>query len=154
MFIHCSHRGFCGSTYHYTGHYFWNCQATSCTAWNSIQLDCTDIRRTHAHLTLGTRPSLKLFNIRDIKRYLIVATIAKDGLLVVKRTDALASPRQVLDRLIMALHIKLNHPTAHQLKTIFHRFLYALDMDRAIDQGIHTCHQCATLMSAPHTLSP
>ena len=91
---------------------------TSRTAWNSIQLDCTDLRRTHAHLTQGTRPSRKLTNIRDIKRYLRVATIAKDGLLVVKRTDALASPRecvivprQVLDGLIMALHIKLNHPT-------------------------------------------
>ena len=114
---------------------------TSGTDWNSIQLDCTELRMTHAQLTQGTRPTRKLTNIRDIKRYLRVATIANNGLLVVKRTDALASPRecvivprQILDGLILALHIKLNHPTAHQLKTIFHRFVYALGMDRTIDQ--------------------
>ena len=41
---------------------------------------------THAHLTQGTRPFKKLTNIKDVKRYLNVATIASDGLLVVKLT--------------------------------------------------------------------
>ncbi len=56
---------------------------TSHTAWLSIQAECPDLRRTHAHLQQGTRPSKKLTNIRDFKTYLAVATIAKDCLLVV-----------------------------------------------------------------------
>ncbi len=47
--------------------------------------DGLDLQHTHAHLTQGIRPSNKLTNIRDIKRYLNVATIAKDGLLIAKK---------------------------------------------------------------------
>ena len=60
---------------------------TSHPAWLSIQTECPDMRRTHAHLTQGTRPSKKLNNIKDVKRYLNIATIASDGLLVVKRNE-------------------------------------------------------------------
>ena len=56
---------------------------TSRAAWAATQLDCNDLRRTHAHLTQGTRPSKKLTNCRDVKRYLNNVTIANDGLLVV-----------------------------------------------------------------------
>ena len=65
---------------------------TSRPAWLSIQSECTDLRRTHAHLKQGTRPSKKLNNINNVKRYLNVATIARDELLVVKRTDPLCPP--------------------------------------------------------------
>ena len=58
---------------------------TTRSAWAQIQSQCPDLRRTHAHLKQGTRPSKKLTNIRDVKRYLNVASIAK-GLLVVHRT--------------------------------------------------------------------
>ncbi|CAC5365611.1 unnamed protein product [Mytilus coruscus] len=43
---------------------------TSRNAWISIQTECSDKRRTHAHLRQGTRPSKKLTNVKDIKRYL------------------------------------------------------------------------------------
>ena len=60
---------------------------TSRTAWLTIQSECDDLRRTHAHLQQGTRPSKKFSNVKDVKRYLNVATIAKYGLLVVKRDE-------------------------------------------------------------------
>lgn len=41
-------------------------------------------------------------------------------------------PRQVLDGLFTALHIQLNHPSSHQLKTVVKRYSYALDIDKAI----------------------
>ncbi|VDI84008.1 Hypothetical predicted protein [Mytilus galloprovincialis] len=89
---------------------------TSRNAWISIQTECSDLRRTHAHLRQGTRPSKKLTNVKDIKRYLNNACIAKDGLLVVKRNEPMAPtrecivvPRQVLDGLLTSLHIKLDH---------------------------------------------
>ena len=111
------------------------------TAWLTTQAECPDLRRTHAHLQQGTRPSKKLTNMRDVKRYLNVATIAKDGLLVVKRNEPLAPtrecivvPRQVLEGLLTALHIQLGHPSSHQLKAVTKRYLYALDIDKAIDR--------------------
>lgn len=132
---------------------------TSRAAWLEIQSECADLRRTHAHLTQGTRPSKKLTNIRDVKRYLNVTTIAKDGLLVVKRNEPLTPtrecivvPRQVLDGLLTALHIQLSHPSSHQLKMVAHRYLFALDMDKAIDRVTSSCHCCAALRQTPHTL--
>ena len=130
---------------------------TSRTAWLAIQSECADLRRTHAHLIQGTRPSKKLTNVKDVKRYLNVATIAKDGLLVVNRDEPFAStreciivPRQVLEGLLTALHIQLSHPTSHQLKMVTKRYLFALDLDKAIDRVTSGCHCCAALRQAPH----
>jgi hypothetical protein len=133
---------------------------TSRSAWLATQSECADLRRTHAHLLQGTRPSKKATNIRDVKRYLNVATIARDGVLVVKRDvpfsptrECIIVPRQVLEGLLTALHIKLDHPSCHQLKTVFHRYFYALDMDRGIELITNSCHQCAALKRVPHTLT-
>ena len=60
-----------------------NMPFTTRTSWFAIQQDSPDLRRSHAHLLQGTRPSKKLTNVRDVKRYLQHAVIAKDGLLVV-----------------------------------------------------------------------
>lgn len=132
---------------------------TSRGAWNVIQAECPDLRRANAHLRQGTRPSKKLTGIRDVKRYIQVASIAKDGLMVVKRTDPLHPtreciivPRSVLDGLLTSLHLKLDHPTAHQLKTVVHRSFYALDMDKAIEHVSLSCHQCSALRSTPATI--
>ena len=96
---------------------------TSRPAWLAIQSECPDLRRTHSHLVQGTRPSRKLTNVKDLKRYLQVASVASDGLLVVKHHEPLSpsrecivDPRQVLDGLLTALHIQLNHPSSHQLR--------------------------------------
>jgi hypothetical protein len=54
-----------------------------------FQSNCPDLRRTHAHLKQGRCPSKELTKIRDVKRYMQVASIAEDNLLVVKRNDPL-----------------------------------------------------------------
>lgn len=134
---------------------------TSRSAWSNLQAECSDLRRTHAHLLQGTRPSKKTTNAKDVKRYLNVATLAKDGLLIVHRSEPLAParecvivPRQVLDGLLTALHIQLDHPSCHQLKCVVHRYFYALDMDKAIDKVSSSCHQCAALRNAPASVKP
>ncbi|KAL2088290.1 hypothetical protein ACEWY4_015189 [Coilia grayii] len=98
---------------------------TNRTAWLAIQSECSDLRRTCAHLRQGTRPAKKLTNIRDVKRYLQVATLSRDGMLVVRRhtplaasSDCIIIPRGVLDGLLTSLHISLDHPSSSQLKTI------------------------------------
>ena len=57
---------------------------TSRNAWFCVQQECSDLKRTHAHLRQGTCPK-KLTNVTDVKRYLRVASIANDGLLVVRK---------------------------------------------------------------------
>lgn len=101
---------------------------TTRSAWLSVQSECPDLRKTHAHLKQGTRPSKKLTNIKDVKRYLGVVSIAKDGLLVVRRQDPLTLPielivipRSVLDGIVTASHIKLYHPAKSQLEQVLKR---------------------------------
>ena len=132
---------------------------TTRSAWIQIQSDCPDLRRTHAHLKQGTRPSKKLTNIKDIKRYLNVASIARDGLLVVRPNTPFASPseqiiipRTILDGIATALHIKLDHPSKHQLKLVMKRHFYALDMAKVVDRVCDACHTCASLRKLPKPL--
>ena len=91
-------------------------------------------------------------NARDVKRYLSTVSIAHDGLLVVRKEEPFAPvheciviPRHVLPGLLTALHIKLEHPTSHQVKQVVIRYFFALDLDQSIDHTTSSCHQCATL---------
>lgn len=124
---------------------------TNRSAWLGIQADCQDLRRTHSHLTQGTRPSKKVTNAKDVKRYLNVASIARDGLLVVQRNDPLSPtreciivPRKVLDGLVTALHIQLDHPSSYQLKQVMHRYVFALDLDKSVESTSRSCHHCTS----------
>lgn len=106
---------------------------TTRSAWKAIQSECPDLRRVHSHLSQGTRPSKKLTNIKDVKRYLSTVSIAKDGLLVVPHTEPLCAsaeliviPRSALDGLVTALHIKLDHPSKYQLIKVLRRHFMLL----------------------------
>ena len=134
---------------------------TSRPAWKSIQSECADLRRARAHLTQGTHPSKKETKIKDVKRYINVVSVAKDGLLVVKRDqpliptrECIVVPRQVLAGLLTALHIKLDHPTNYQLQQVVKRYFFALDVDRCISDVTFSCHQCASLRLVPHNVIP
>ena len=114
---------------------------TTRSAWLAIKTDCPDLRRTHAHLKQGTHPSKKITNIKDVKRYLSVASIARDGMLVVRRNDPLAPSteliivsRSVLHGLVTALHIEVDHPSRHQLELVMKRHFYALDLTKSIER--------------------
>ena len=113
---------------------------TTRSAWLAIQIDCPVLRRTHSHLKQGTRPSKKTTNIKDVKRYLSVASIAIDRMLVVRRIDPLVPsteliivPRSVLYGLVTALHTK-------QLEFVMKRHFYALDLTKAIERTYNSCH--------------
>ena len=87
-----------------------------------VQAECLDLRRSHAHLNKAYDHIEKATNINDVKRYLNVASIATDGLLVVPRTEPLSPiaelivvPRSALHGLITALHVRLDHPNTPQL---------------------------------------
>ena len=92
-------------------------------------MECQDLRRVHAHLTNGTRPTAKNNKVGVVKKFLRNVTVAKDGLLVVKQsqpflpqTELIVVPLRLLHGLLTSLHIMLNHPTAHQLTNVFNRY--------------------------------
>ena len=123
------------------------------------QSECSDLRRTHAHLKQGTRPSKKVTNVKDIKRYLAIASIAKDRLLVVPRNDSLSPareliivPRHVLHGLVTALHLILDHPSKYQLELVIKRHFFALDITQVISQVTDSCHTCSSLQKFPKSL--
>ena len=129
---------------------------TSCPAWLSILSDCKDLCCTHAHLSQGTRPFKNMTNMKGVKRYLNVYMIGWDGLLIVHCDQPLASacecivvPRQVLDGLLTAIHLRLSHPTRHQLKNVMNRYFFSLDMDQALQHTTTACHQYVSLLTAP-----
>ena len=134
---------------------------TSCAAWQATQQDCSDLRRTHAHLSQSTRPSKKETNLRDIKRYLKDVIIAADGLLVVRDSqpfqpirERIVVPRSVLSGLLTALHIRFHHPSKYQTKRLFNRYFFALDTDKAIETLTSFCHHCQSLKAIPRHLQP
>ena len=131
---------------------------TGRTAWLSSQQDCRDLRRVKAHLSQGTRPSRRQTKIRDVKRYLQVTSLARDGLLVVRKREAFAPvrdciviPRQVVPGLLCALHLRFQHPSQFQLKQLFSRYFYALDLDAHLSDLYASCHACAALKRIPST---
>ena len=134
---------------------------TSRTAWHATQLECPDLRRTHSHLTQGTRPSKKMTKIGDVKRYLRVVSVANDGVLIIKEAqpfqpsrERIVVPRSIVDGLLTALHIRFSHPSKHQIKRLFNRHFFALDVDRAAEATSASCHQCQSLKSIPTHLHP
>ena len=53
----------------------------------------------------------------------------------VPSTELIIIPRSVLDGLITALHIKLDHPSRHQLELVMKRHFYALDLFTQSDRS-------------------
>lgn len=131
------------------------------TAWKLSQNECSDLRRVRAHLLQGTRPSKKLTNVHDIKRYLNHTSIANDGVLIVRSSeplkpdrDCVVVPQQALCGLLTALHLRLNHPSCHQLRQVVKRYFFALNLDAALQAVSQSCHQCASLRKISHSTIP
>ena len=129
------------------------------SAWKSLQLECSDLCKVHAHLSKGTRPSPKRTNQTSVKRYLNEVMISKDGLLVIMHTEPyypkrelIVVPKHVLYGLLTSIHLKLNHPTVHQLQKVFSRGFHAQNSTKAIQSVIDNCHTCQSLKSIPKEL--
>ena len=80
-------------------------------------------------------------------------------MLVVRRNDPLVPsteliivPRSVLHGLVTALHIKVDHPSRHQLELVMKRHFYALDLTKAIERMYNSCHTCLSLQKFPEYL--
>ena len=127
-------------------------------AWREIQQACQDLKRVFAYLSAGTRPTPRT-KMTDVKRYLQKASIDKDGLLIVPRSEPflprkelIIVPQQVVLGFMTSLHLKLNHPTKHQLLQVFNRNFFALKSDHFSTRTLENCDLCQSLKSIPKEL--
>ena len=113
----------------------------------------------HALLSLGNRPSKKDTKVRDVKSYLQKVVIARDGLLVVRDVSALqldreciVVPKSIIKGLLMAFHLRFDHPTAHQLNQVVKRYFYAINLDKLVVSVSDSCDVCNSLKFVPEGL--
>ena len=92
--------------------------------------------------------------IPHIKKYLNVAVIARDKLLVVRENvpfqgniKRIILPQDVIYGLVMATHLRLSHPTAYQLKRVLTHYFYAIALDKIVDEVSKACDTCMSLVS-------
>ena len=114
-------------------------------AWKDLQLGCHDLKRVHAHLSSGTRPTQKSKQT-TVKRYLQKVSIGSNGLLVVIRSEPFLPRREliVVPQLVVlgfmtSLHLKLNHPTENQLLQVFRRGFFALKEQHFAKVTLQNC---------------
>jgi len=130
---------------------------TNRNAWLNVQSNCPSLQKTKEHLQNGTRPSKKCTKVNDTKRYLKLASLARDGLLVVSgggnpfspAEDRIVIPREIVPGLLTSIHLQTDHPTPYQLKQVFLRNFACLDADRYIKENCDNCYTCASLKSLP-----
>ena len=132
---------------------------TNRQSWLDSQKQCQNLRKVHALLSLGTRPSKKDTKVRDVKSYLQKVVIAKDGLLVVRDVSPLkldreriVVPQTFIKGLLMAFHLRFEHPTAHQLGQVVRRHFYAINLDKHIVSTTESCDVCNSLKYVPDGL--
>ena len=125
-------------------------------AWRNLQMECHDLRRVHALLANGTRPTSKNTKVGVVKKFLRNTKIARDGLLVVKQaqpflpeSELIVVPLNLLHGLLTSLHLSLNHPTIHQLSNVFNRCYYSLNVSDCISSVTKACAQCQSLETIP-----
>ena len=129
------------------------------SAWKLLQAECSDLRRVHAHLSKGTKPADKRTNATAIKRYLNDVVIARDGVLVVIRSELyhprkelIVVPKHLLNGLLTSIHLQLNHASAYQLQKVFSRNYFSQCVAKCVASVVGNCHTCQSLKVIPREL--
>ena len=130
-------------------------------AWKAAQQNCPDMRRAFAHLTQGTKPSRKARHLKHVKKYLNVATVDENGLIIVRKQDPflhqrslIVVPYDIMPGIITAMHLYLKHPTCHQLTQVFNRYFYGITSSSIIAKVVDQCTQCNSLKTVPKEIFP
>ena len=133
--------------------------------WIQAQQECRELKQVYSLLRDGRkvkkpgRSQSEKDSTSTVKRYMRkckLSTSPADGLIIVPQEDLLKPARQrivvpagVLEGLLTALHLLLEHATKNQLQQVFNRGYYALDTNEAIKLTVDSCHTCASLEKVP-----
>lgn len=137
-----------------------NLPYTNRLTWKSLQIEDPDLRRLHAYLSQGTRPSTKNTKSTTVKRYLNEnIIIGRDGLLVKRQTtpflptrDLIVVPQSLLKGLLTSIHIRFDHPVASQLEKLVTRNFYGLKLHDTALSVVAACSRCQSLKTLPNEL--
>ena len=85
--------------------------------------------------------------------------VSSDGLVTISSPDpfgksyeAISVPTRFFPGLIHALHLKLDHPSKHQLQKLVSRYFYSPGQARIIDEVSDSCVTCTSLRKLPKEL--
>ena len=101
----------------------------------------------------------------DVRQYCRDATVAKDGLLVVKsKPDVLSGniareriviPKPLVPALLYHIHNHNDkHPVKTQQKASFQRQFYAIHLDKHLDLLYQNCYKCSIIQKIPKQIIP
>jgi len=131
------------------------------SAWKAVQLKDKACINATTCLTTGQTPSKKTGKTNSETRKIAdKATIATDGLLVVKHTIPLSStkqeriviPSQYAESLLNQLHIKLQHPAKSQMKLFFNKYFFTMSSSSIIENMYANCQLCKSVQILPKQL--
>ena len=124
------------------------------SAWLRLQGDCLDLKRVSQLLKSVKEPGSD--EKADVKSYCKNVKLSTDGLLVFMENRPLQPsrqrivvPRSMVDGLLTAIHIKLEHLTKPQLLNIFNRAFWGLGALEAAEAVLQSCHTCVSLKKIP-----
>ena len=130
-------------------------------SWIGVQQACQDLQKVHWYIKSGATVPKKKRHMTEVRRYLNygiqIASTPRGNLLVIKQhspfkdtVERVVIPRKAADGLLTALHVQLDHPSAHQLKLVFSRAFFCLDMESKARKVVEGCYTCTSLKSIPN----
>ena len=139
-------------------------------AWRNCQEANQACKTAKKLLTSGKPPPKAIGKTageywNDVRQYCRDASIAKDGLLVVKsKPEALSGniareriviPKPLVPALLYHLHNHdEQHPVKSQQKSSFQRQFYAIHLENHLELLYKNCYQCSVIQKIPKTIIP
>ena len=123
-----------------------------------LQEQDPELQVVRDYIQTGSRPNKKNTKCNLIKHILnLNVEIASDGALVVKNfnkmtkstEELLLLPSSVAQGILTAWHIKMNHPSAYQMKKQVARKFVVPFANRLIDEITNNCYLCASTARLP-----
>ena len=119
----------------------------SAAGWREMQRADGDLRQACSIITSGTKLSAKKKHAGDVKKYLRLCKVNKEGLLIVEKTmpfqarpsELIVIPRAYAPNICRLIHIKLDHPLPSQMKKLFSKSYFTLDADAVLQEVYNTC---------------
>ena len=139
-------------------------------SWKAAQMSNEACKVAIKLLTSGKPPPKAMGKTsgeywNDVRQYCRDASVAKDGLLVVKAQSDVVSGNLVRDRIVIPrplvpalLYHLHNHNDAHppktQQKSLFQRQFYAITLDNHLNLLYKNCYKCSVIQKIPHQVIP
>ena len=128
--------------------------------WKNLQQSDKDCMNTVDLLRTGNIPTKKNKS-RIINKLLAECSISKCGLLVKKEYDhrtlreveKIVVPQHYLHSILTILHVKLMHPTVHQLSLVFNKYFFAPNSAKISQEIKDKCSSCISFSKLPSQIT-